>query len=452
MLRRFIGLVALFCAALLFAAEAKPKYIILFIGDGMSVPQRMVAETYSLQSGRGRLAINAMPMQGTTTTNSSNAIITDSAAAATAIACGEKTVNGRLGLDPTGERRLQSVAELAKERGKKVGIITSVTINHATPAGFYAHRKSRGELYGIGLDLVASGFDFFGGGGLADMFNDQKAKDYQGNIYELAEKAGYKVIREDKAAFEALQPGMGKVFVVGKEGTLPYMIDYDASTFELSELTAKAIAMLEDSPTGFFLMVESGKIDYAGHANDAAANLKEVLVLDKSVKCALDFQAKHPDETLVVVTGDHETGAMSMGFAGTGGQLRLQLLDNQKCSVGVFDEKLKAAQKNNENFSFEDAKAMLTEYFGFDFTNQKSPMFVKEETVKKMEQAFKGELDKTTLPAVARQTISGLAGVSWASGGHSALPVLTTAKGVGAEIFEGSLDNTDISKKLKELL
>ena len=137
---------SLLVAGLLFAmaafAGSAPKYVFLFIGDGMSTPQRMVAEEFSLNTGGGELAMNRMPYQSNTRTKSANSIITDSAAAATAIACGRKTNNGMLGVAPDGTR-LESVAEVAKGNGMKVGIITSVTINHATPAGFYAHRKRR---------------------------------------------------------------------------------------------------------------------------------------------------------------------------------------------------------------------------------------------------------------------------------------------------------------------
>ncbi|MBQ5794795.1 MAG: alkaline phosphatase, partial [Kiritimatiellae bacterium] len=170
------------------------KYIFLFIGDGMSTPQRMMAEDFSIKSGGGRLAMNTLPYQANTRTRSANASVTDSAASATAIACGEKTNNGMLGLAPDG-RRLETVAEAAKKKGMKVGIITTVAIAHATPAGFYAHRKSRGKYYQIGLDLIASGFDYFAGGGFFGCEDDRDDPEYRGNIFELANDAGYAIVR-----------------------------------------------------------------------------------------------------------------------------------------------------------------------------------------------------------------------------------------------------------------
>ena len=202
---------------------AKPKYVFLFIGDGMSIPQRMVTEQFSkLTRGKG-LAINNLQCQGVTTTSSADSFITDSAASGTAIACGEKTNNGRIGMDAEGTRRLESSAEVAKAAGKKVGMVTSVTINHATPASFYAHNVSRVNYYQIGLDLIASGFDYFGGGGVA---HNNKTDDpmYKGDIYDLAAEAGY-IVARNRAEFEAITPGAGKkVLASGAPNELPYII------------------------------------------------------------------------------------------------------------------------------------------------------------------------------------------------------------------------------------
>ena len=429
------------------AGGDKPKYVFLFIGDGMSTPQRMIADEFSRKLGRGQLAVNTLPFHATTRTSSSNSLVTDSAAAATAIACGEKTSNGRMGMSADGERKLDSVAKVAKRNGKKVGIVTSVTINHATPAGFYANRKSRGEYYAIGLDLIASGFDYFGGGGVA-RHNDRNAPEYRGDIYKLAAQAGYKVVRTKKDLL-ALRPGCGKVLARGSSGYLSYSIDRNPEAATLAEFTAKGIELLEDSPNGFFMMVEGGAIDVFGHANDAAGNLHEVLAFDDAVKVALKFAEKHPEDTLIVVTGDHETGGMSMGFAGTGYAMYMERLAHQKCSVGAFKRRLSEARNAKKDFSFEDAKPMLTECFGFKFTGAKDdPMEVDDKELKALQEGFqKGRLDQA-----ARVVMSGKAGIGWTSGSHTALPVLTTSSGKKAEIFTGFIDNTDIAKKLKSVL
>ncbi len=244
-MKKLISLVFLFLAGLVFAEG--PKHVFLFIGDGMSLPQRMLAEK------EGPLAMNTLPFQAPTRTSSASDYVTDSAAAATAIACGVKTRNGSVGLDPEG-KRLVSCAELAKKAGKKVGILTTVPITHATPAGFYAHRESRKMTKEIEADRLASGFDFFAGHAEASLKN----------------------------------PGPA-----------------------LADLVRKALAALE-GPEGFFLMAEGGLIDWAGHANDTEALIRETRAFDDAVKVALEFLEKHPDDTLVIVTGDHETGGLTL--------------------------------------------------------------------------------------------------------------------------------------------
>ena len=433
----------LLCMFVLVLGAAEPKYIFLFIGDGMAMPQRMISEDFSRKIGRGELQMNHFPFHATTRTGSANALITDSAAAATAIACGEKTNNSMVGVDPAG-KRLQSVAEVARGKGKKVGIITSVNLNHATPAGFYAHRKNRGEYYNIALDLITSGFDFFGGGGILKY--NEKGRE---NIYSLAEKAGYK-IAIGKEEISSLVPG-GKVIALAgsKSWNMPYSIDAGENEIRLAGIVEKAITML-DNPGGFFIMVEGGAIDWAGHANEAAANLRDVLALDDAVKVALEFYKKHPEDTLIVVTGDHETGAMTMGFAGSGYNMNLAVVAGQKCSIGTFAQHFSKAKELKKDFSFEDAKKIITEKFGlkFDADPKSDPMAVTPQELEQIKKAFAEQ----KMPGTMQLIVNRKSGIGWNSGNHTALPVLTTSIGCGAENFVGLIENTDISRKLKNLL
>lgn len=452
-MKRLLALILMFSALALFADG--PKYIILFIGDGLSTPQRMIAEEFALKTGHGQLTINHLPNHATTRTVSANSLVTDSAASGTAIACGEKTNNGRIGVGPELEK-FESVAEVARDLGRKVGIVTSVTMNHATPASFYGHRAHRGQSYDLGLDMIASNFDFFAGGGFSKR-NDEKAESYKGDIYELAEKAGYVVIDGDQAKIRALTPGSGKkVMAFGvktgpmtphQQAALPYAIDMPAGDLELADYTKKALEMLEN-PNGFFLMVEGGSIDWAGHANEPATNLREVLAFDCAVRVGMEFAKKHPDDTLIVVTGDHETGGMTMGFAGTGYALYVERLANQKCSTERFGKLLKKAQKETPGFSFEDAKLLLAENYGFVFDDEKSPLFVKAKELEELKKAF----EAGKLPDAARRLISAKAGVGWTSGAHTGLPVLTTSFGKDADKFTGLIENVEISRRLKALL
>lgn len=475
MMRIRILLASVFSAVALSVSAAAPKYVFLFIGDGMSTPQRQVTEAFAVKSGYGKLAMNALPYKAATGTKSADKVVTDSAAAATAIACGVKTKNGRLGMD-AGGTNVQSVAEVAKARGMKVGILTSVTIYHATPAGFYAHRKSRGLSYEIGLDLVASGFDYFAGGGFGARARDRKSPFYRGDILDLAKQAGYTVVR-DRKGWEALVPGGKALCLFGSTG-LPFTIDADIAREKnrpaLSELLAKGIELL-DGPEGFFIMCEGGKIDYACHANDAATSLRDVLELDKAVKTALAFLEKRPDETLVLVTGDHETGGLSMGFAGTGGRFDVELLACQKVSVEAYSERIKRRIRDCEGrLALKDLEDDLRKNFGFVFPGRPRPdgkfscVALTEGDVTALEKALAQDVEKvrarledTTAHNVSRRyvfaqavknVLNAHAGVAWGTGSHTALPTLTTATGVGAEIVDGMTENADIGLRLKKLL
>ncbi len=459
---------AMTAAAVLTATAGGPKYVFLFVGDGMSTPQRMVADEFSRKSGKGPLAMNSLTYQAVTRTCSANSLITDSAAASTAMACGEKTYNGAIGVDA--ERKpVYSCAAAAHEAGRKVGIITTVTLTHATPAGFYAHRANRGEMYGIAIDLVNSGFEFFAGGGLDSKYKDKKAPEFSkyGHAYRYAESQGYKIVRT-KEEFMALKPADGKVLTRFTDGALENAIDANPDQPTLAEIVAKGIEML-DGPQGFFIMAEGGRIDWAGHANDAATNLREVLALDDAVKVALAFLDRHPAETLVVVTGDHETGGMSMGFAGTGYALYMERLAGQTMSVGRFEHQVGKLYGKRTDVSFDEVKPIIEKAFGLKFEGdgKRDPMVVSRAELDEIKAAFdhdaefhKAKIEENKaydgarrylLGGACRTVVSHKAGIGWSSGAHTAMPVITSAKGFGAELFCGFIENTDIARKIKLL-
>lgn len=455
-LRCLLAIIAVTVLAAVHAAEAKPvKYVFLFIGDGMSIPQRMMTDEFLNRTEKCGLLINRFPGQAITTTMAADSFITDSAASGTAIACGEKTNNGRIGMDATGKRKLQSVAEAARDSGRKVGIVTSVTLNHATPAAFYGHNASRGNYYQLGLDLVASDFDYFGGGGIA-RHDDKKDKLYRGDIYGLARQAGYTVSRS-KEEFGRLKPGVGKVISVGAKADLPYAIDMDENTLRLADFTRQGIELL-DNPKGFFLMVEGGKIDWMCHANDAATTLREVIDFDNAVRVAYEFAQKHPGDTLIVVTGDHETGGLTLGFAGTGYRSYIENLRFQKCSRDRMTDQFRKLEQP----SFEQVKPLITEMAGLVFAadgrREKGGLNLTENEEKTLQEAFERQYKdgKFTGGAVLTDAVIRLlnnkSAVAWTTGAHTALPVSTTAYGAGAELFSNMIDNTDISKRLKQVV
>ena len=448
---------AFVCASAV-AFAAAPKYVFVFIGDGMSTPQRLMAEDFSKRTGRGELAMNHLARRTETATKSANKVVTDSAAAATAIACGEKTDNGMLGMRPDGTR-IESVAAVAKKAGRKVGIVTTVTIVHATPAGFYAHNRNRGDSRAIAMDLVKSGFDYFAGGGIGGWTQPKGGYfDTNGNFVKLEEGSeavpgidpyslwqtnGYTFVKDDLAAFKALKPGRPVWCVFGESG-MDYALDRDGSQPTLAEIVEKGIELL-DGPDGFFLMCEGGKVDYAGHANDAGGSVAEQLSLDDAVKVATRFAKAHPGETLIVTTGDHETGGLIRGITGAGAAFDPALLKHQRCTASKFSSILKNAQEKNAAFSFDDAMALVRENFGLG-----GPVPLTDADRAELKKAFE-QKKPAEFAGAAKRILSAHAGLAWKSGGHTALPTMTTAEGPGSEILEGMTDNTEIGVRLKGL-
>lgn len=466
MKRLFLLIAVLFVAPVALFAADQVKYVFLFIGDGMSLPQRTVADEYSrITTGKG-LLMNELPVQGYTTTRAATQLITDSAASGTAIACGTKTYIGALGVD-VDNKRLESVAETAKKRGKKVGILTSVQLNHATPAAFYAHNGKRSDCYAISLEMLSSGFDFFGGGTLMDI-DGKKAKEPKGNILDLARKQGYTVTTTggefstlDKLPAIVISPRL-------QEETIPYAIDQQPGDMTLADLTGKAIALL-DNPNGFFIMVEGGKIDWVGHANDVGASVHETIDLDKAIAVACEFARQHPDDTLIVVTGDHETGGLTVGFSGTGYESYLEVLKAQKVSVTGF-QSIFGKLRDDKTKGFDDLKPVVTEYFGLKFGGDPKAdrMVLSAEETAALQESFKrsrkeGSYSAAENPAVLYggydplmvtlvHIMANKSGVAWTSFAHTALPVATSATGKHASDFSGMTDNTDIANKIRPLL
>lgn len=445
------------------------KYVFFFIGDGMGLPQKSAAEAYT---GK-RLVMDQFPAQGITTTRAADRYITGSAASATALACGLKTNINYIGVDPK-FKPIKSVAEMAKDKGWKVGIISSVSIDHATPAAFYSHVKTRKMYHEIDHAMAQSGFDFFGGGGLIDP-TGKKSKKPLGDAKAALKKAGYKLV-EQKSEFMALKPGAGKVYAYNnwlQDGkALPYAMDRRAQDISLAEFTGKAIELL-DNGKGFFLMVEGGKIDWACHANDAAASIKDTLAFDDAVAKAVAFYKKHPSETLILVTGDHECGGLTLGYAGTKYKSYFDILDKQSISFKKFtDEVLKKYKKqNNGQAGFAKVKPLISKYFGLKFQGdpKKEQLVLLPYQVKMLEKAYSesmaGKITKSKNPETAllyggyeplavaiTHLLNNKAGLGWTSYKHTGVPVATSAMGVGAASFNGYYDNTDVAKKVMAVM
>jgi alkaline phosphatase len=450
-------------------ASQPPKYVFLFIGDGMGTAQRMAADEFLKHQGKEGLIMNTFPAYGMSTTYQNDRFITDSAAAATAQATGVKTNGGYISVDPE-FNPVETIAEKAKKSGMMVGIVSSVSIDHATPACFYAHQKSRNMYHEIDMDLANSGFDYFGGGGLKDP-EGKKSKEPQGNALEVAKNNGY-TIAVGKEAFMALNKESGKVIAyndrLDKSKALPYIIDTVETDITLTEFTQKGIELLEN-PKGFFMMVEGGKIDWTCHANDAATAIQNTLEFDRALKTAYEFYRAHPEETLIVVTGDHETGGLTLGFAGTRYDSFFDVLKVQKVSYDVFSSEIFKGYKEGleGKANFEDVIPLLKEYFGLEIAGEGN-LVLKDYELQALRDAYVQSLAGVKVntgtadyllyggydPFTVQIThiFNQKAGLGWTSYSHTGVPVPISAIGVGAETFNGFYDNTDIGKKIMEIM
>lgn len=288
------------------------------------------------------------PVAGSAQTYDSTSFAPGSASTATSIATGNKTWSGSINVSEDFQEKYEMIAEKLKEQQNyKIGVISSVNLNHATPAAFYAHQESRNNYYEIGLELIDSGFDYFAGGGLKKTTGSEGDKE---DLYVLAEKAGYNVIKTQAEA-EKLTSEDGKAIIIDEHladsDAMAYEIDRQEGEWALADYVEKGIEVL-DNDNGFFMMVEGGKIDWACHANDAASTITDTVALDNAVEKAVEFYNEHPDETLIIVTGDHETGGLTIGFAGTDYDTFLKNFENQKISYAKYDEDYVKRYKENK--------------------------------------------------------------------------------------------------------
>ena len=447
----------LLCLAVAIMAQA--KYVFFFIGDGMGPNQVLTAEMYQAavkgQNGRVPLCMSQFPYSGQAATFSASDGITDSAAAGTCLASGKKTNNGMIGQTPDGTPAY-SVASQLKEEGWGIGIMSSVPIDHATPASHYAHAEKRSNYYLIGTHLTESNFDFFGGGGFQRP-ND-KHNPSAPNLYDLARQAGYTLVGSYAEAQRNLKKK--KLLLVPQTDidhpnhnaeALPYAIDQQEGDLNLAQIVDIAIQHLSQHDR-FFMMAEGGKIDYAGHGNDGATNIQEVLDFDRAIQVAYRFYEQHPDETLIVVTADHETGGMALG---NNQPLRLERLAYQQCSSDTLSARLTAlCQQYADQLTWKQVKAFLADNTGlFD------ELSVTDEEEKTLQTAYENMMrqqeslktlyaDINALAAKAKEMVNHKAGLGWTTHSHTATAVPVFAVGVGAERFTGWMDNSDIAPRI----
>ncbi|MBB5266007.1 alkaline phosphatase [Catenibacillus scindens] len=487
--------------------QQTPKYVFLFIGDGMSYPQIQLTnyfvsannqdgaqtvnvdgEDQTVLSSQNNLTMMQFPVAGSAQTYDSTSFAPDSASTATSIATGYKTWSGSINVSTDFSQEYETIAEKLKaQKDYKIGVVTSVNLNHATPAAFYAHQASRNSYYEIGLELIESNFDYFAGGGL---LSPTGSEEDQTDLYQLAEEAGYTVVRTQAEA-EALTADTGKTIVIEEHladsDSMPYAMDLEEGQWGLADYVEKGIEML-DNDNGFFMMVEGGKIDWACHANDAAATISDTIAFDNAVAKAVEFYEEHPDETLILVTGDHETGGLTIGYAGTDYDTFLTNFNNQKLSFAKFDSDYVSGYKENKT-DFETVMQDVTELFGLaapaeegaSTTQQKDSADMHPESNNDgtlemtqyeydlLREAYDTTMSRTgeeeefaqdeyikygsyePLTVTITHILNNKSGINFGSYAHTGLPVEVFAQGVGQDNFSGYYDNTDIYNKLAAL-
>lgn len=440
------------------AAES-PKYIFYFIGDGMGMGHVLASQTYNrmVLGNEDPLLMMQFPYNGVITTYSASSPVTDSAAAGTALSSGHKTKNGMLGMDADSVA-VESVAAQLFEKGYGVGLVTSVPPDDATPGAFYAHVPNRNMYYDITVQAAKSGYQFLGGSKL------RGTKDKQGNpndLFEVLKQYNVDYVQGIDAARASTSE---RILLVNPQGIDTYQIGYTIDSIpgalNLPEMTEVCLSHLEKwCPEKFFMMVEGGNIDYAGHSNDGGAAIKETINFNEALKVAYDFYNNHPEETLIIVTADHDTGGLSIGSKFTGYNMKPQYIDYQKISKDRFNDECEAILRSRRIFTWEDMQDMLKEQLGFwngvPLTESQTEM-LKEKFTKTFD--MRNSEDQKTLyqnfdefSTAVFNVFNEVCGIGWVTYNHQGNYVPVYAIGVDADKFAGIHDNTNIPEIIRSI-
>ena len=459
-----VSLVLLFMAAPVLAGQ--PKYVFYFIGDGLGAAQRQFSEFFlqeKLKNQNSQLIMNTFEVAGINTTYCADSLITDSAAAATALASGVKTNKGVIGKDVNGNS-VKTLTEEARDHGMKTGLSSTTRLTHATPAAFAAHNISRNNENEIADDFLNSGVDFFAGGGIRHFIPasmkikhrdaigktiKSKRKDEKDLIKGFEDK-GYSTFIGMKGAKDFRSTDFSKqdkVFAAFTYTHMPYEVERTnqyKGVPSIAEMTKAGIDVLVQGDKGFFLMVEGGRIDHAAHANDPSGVIWETIAFDDAVKTAYEFFKNHKNQTLIVVVGDHETGGMGLGMDSMGYELNMAALNDVHVSV---EDTL-----NNGAGQYKGDKAA---YLKFLAENYGLPNLSDTESAslnKAMASADAGEtlgyyqLNPAALTAA--HILSTRANINWTTTIHTATMIPMSATGLSAGRFGGYTDNTQVAKTM----
>ena len=424
-------------------SEGTPAHIIFFIGDGMGAMQAQSTREVLATNKKGfRLSFEDFPVVATQHTRSASSPVTDSAASSTAMACGVRTTNGYLGKTPDGSN-LVSIASIAHERGWKVGLLTSQSMDHATPAGFYAHVTNRRDYATISCQLAKTPFDFIGGGALRGRYDGLRAPPSEGygtDYLACCASNGYLVVKS-REAYPHIAP-TARVFAV-TEKVLPKFESAfhakDSGEMRLRDFTEAALNHFGESP--FFLMVEGGQIDTACHRNDFGTMVRETEEFDEAVRVALDYARTHSD-VLIIVTADHETGGLTRIEPAPENIDPALVLGQREDGPTIFETLLPLAQVKAP---FNDVQKALAYYFGKNAFTQSE--------LRSLSRLWEEEHNAYGFTMEAAKFFAARAGYVFTAGSHhTGTDVPVYVYGTGAEKFAGVYDNTSLFDRFKQLI
>ena len=448
--------------------SSRPKNIIILFADGTTASQYEFGRYTSEKLRQESFAITDIMMSKgysqLMSTESANYFVTDSAAAASAMSTGYEVNNGAISVTPNGERP-ETLLKFAKANKKRIGLVSTAPIYDASPAAFSVHAKNRRESELIVNQYLDLSPDILMGGG-SDFFlpkSERGGKRSDGkNVIELFKNNGYQYISKPNELTLIQSPKLLGLFATED---IDFEIDRNPiDTPNLAQMLSAALKALSlpskssSINSGFVLFAENENTDSAGHQNDVAALMRDLWAFDDAVKVALEFQKKNPD-TLVIVTGDHETGGFSptygrknLGPAGPNnylnvGQSELRQIASIKMSLKEFSEKFKAKLK--EGASAVELDAYLTLLLQDNFPGIELDADLRKTILAQSQLgANYNYLPSNILAqAIARQT-----GFYWATSGHTPAPITVAAFGPGSQLFRGYEPNTQFSNKLKKLI
>lgn len=399
---------------------SRPKNLIIMIGDGMgpayTSAYRYFKDNPDTEEVEQTVFDRLLVGMASTYPARVSGYVTDSAAAATALATGSKSYNGAISVD-TQKQPLETIMEKAKKRGLSTGVAVTCQVNHATPAAFLSHDESRKNYDQIAASYINSNADVILGGG---------QKYFTPAMLDAFTTKGYQVLNDFSQLAAVNQT---KVLGLFAEIQLPWAVD-EPDAHRLSTMTNKALTLLSQNPQGFVLMVEGSQIDWAGHANDIVDAMGEMDEFAHAVEAVEQYVRSHPD-TLMVVTADHNTGGMSIGRDG-----KYAWYPEVIRAVKASPETLAAKALADDNWP-----QLLADGLGFTLDDDLKTRFehARMQGKEVLAHAIKHEIDLRS-------------NTGWTTGGHTGVDVQVFATGPGAELFIGNQDNTDIANKLISLL